>query len=216
LASLDFETTGVDPHTDRVLSYALLDEPGFEITGLVNPGVPIPPAAAEVHGITEAMLVDAPPSAEGLAVVVDWVQSLVDRGVGLVVFNAAYDLTMLRAEADRHRLAQPDWSRLIVVDPLVVDWGIERGGLGPRRLVDVAAYYGIAVDNAHDAACDARAARDVAFELAARHPHVGTLALPDLMDRQRGWFAERAADWNAYAQRVGRSVDDPDGWPLGA
>lgn len=214
LASLDFETTGVDPLIDRVLSYALLDEPGFEITGLVNPGVPIPEAAAQVHGITEAMLVDAPSSAEGLAVVVDWVQTLIDRRIGLVVFNAAYDLTMLRAEADRLGLAQPDWARLIVVDPLVVDWGIERGGLGPRRLVDVASYYGVPIDNAHDATCDARAARDVAVELAARHPHVGTLSLTDLMDQQRGWFAERAEDWNAYAARNGRAIDDPTGWPL--
>ena len=214
LASLDFETTGVDPHSDRVLSYALLDQPGFEITGFVNPGVPIPDEAARVHGITADMIVGAPSSADGLAVVVDWVQSLVHRGVGLVVFNAAYDLTMLRAEADRHGLTQPDWHRLVVVDPLVVDWGIERGGLGPRRLVDVALYYGIAIDNAHDATCDARAARHVAVELAARHPHVGTLSLDDLMARQRTWFAERAADWNAYAQRVGRSIDDPHGWPL--
>ena len=110
LASLDFETTGIDPFHDRVLSYALLDQHGFEITGLVNPGVPIPPESAEVHGITEAMLADAPPSAEGIAVVVDWVQSLVDRQVGLVVFNATYDLTMLRAEASRLGLTQPDWS----------------------------------------------------------------------------------------------------------
>jgi DNA polymerase-3 subunit epsilon len=214
LASLDFETTGIDPHHDRVLSYALLDEPGFEITGLVNPGVPIPEAAAQVHGITEAMLIDQPSSAEGLSVVVDWVQSLVERGVGLVVFNAAYDLTMLRAEALRHGLPEPDWNQLIVVDPLVVDWGIERGGLGPRKLVDVASYYGVPIDNAHDATCDARAARDVAVELAARHPQVGAMSLAELMERQRGWFAERAADWNAYAARVGRSIDDPAGWPL--
>ena len=101
-----------------------------------------------------------------------------------------------------------------MVDPLVVDWGIERGGLGPRKLVDVASYYGVPIDNAHDATCDARAARDVAVELAARHPHVGTLSLTDLMEQQRGWYAERAADWNAYAARVGRSIDDPGGWPL--
>ena len=126
LASLDFEATGVDPFHDRVVSYALLDPSGIEITGLVHPGVPIPAESAEVHGITEAMLADAPPSAEGLATVVDWVQSLVDRQVGLVVFNATYDLTMLRAEAVRHGLTQPEWSRLLVVDPFVVDWGVER------------------------------------------------------------------------------------------
>lgn len=214
LASLDFETTGVDPLTDRVLSYALLDEPGFEITGFVNPGVPIPPASAAVHGITDAMVADAPSSHEGLAVVIDWVQSLVERRVGLVVFNACYDLTMLQAEAVRHGLAQPDWSRLLVVDPYVVDWGIERGALGQRRLVDVAAYYGISIDNAHDATCDARAAREVAVELAARHAQVGTTPLEDLMASQKQWYAARAEDWNSYARRVGRDLDDPTGWPL--
>lgn len=214
LAALDFETTGVDPHVDRVLSYALLDRPGLELSGLINPGVPIPEAASQVHGITAEALVDAPSSADGLVVVVDWVQSLVDRGVGLVVFNAAYDLTMLRAEAARHGLRQPDWHRLLVVDPLVVDWSLERGGLGPRRLTDVAIYYGVDLGNAHDAVCDARAARDVAVELAARHPDVGRMSLNELMRRQRGWYAERAHDWNQYATRVGRDTDDPAGWPL--
>jgi DNA polymerase III epsilon subunit-like protein len=227
LASLDFETTGIDPLHDRVLSYALLDQHGYEITGLVNPGVPIPPASAEVHGITEAMLADAPPSAEGIAVVVDWVQSLVDRQVGLVVFNATYDLTMLRAEAGRLGLTQPDWSRLLVIDPFVVDWGIERGAAGPpvgvpgarrhmrqRRLIDVASYYGIPIENAHDATCDARAARDVAVELGARHVHIGATTLIELMVDQRTWHIERALEWNAYATRKGRPIDDLGGWPL--
>lgn len=214
LASLDLETTGTDPQSDRVVSYALLDEPGFEITGLVRPGVPVPEAAAAVHGITDAVLRDAPTAAEALPVVLDWLQTLVERRVGLVVYNACYDLTLLRAEALRHGLAQPDWARLLVVDPYVVDWGVERGGLGRRRLGDVAAYYGITLDGAHDATCDAVAARQVAVELAARHADVGTLDLEQLMVRQRTWFAERAEDWNAYARRVGRDLDDPAGWPL--
>ena len=214
LASLDFETTGVDPHHDRVLSFALLDQFSVETVGLVNPGVPIPPESAEVHGITEAMLAEAPSSAEGLRVVVDWVQSLVDRQVGLVVFNAAYDLTMLRAEATRLGLTQPDWSRLLVVDPFVVDWGIERGALGQRRLVDVASYYGIPIFNAHDATCDARAAREVAVELGARHVQIGATTLLELMVDQRTWHAERALEWNAHAVAKGRPPDDPGGWPL--
>lgn len=214
LASLDFETTGVDPLVDRVVSYALLDEPGFEITALVNPGVPIPAAAGAVHGITDAMVAGAPAAPEALGVVLDWVGTLVEREVPLVVFNAGYDLTMLRAEARRHRLDEPDWQRLLVVDPLVLDWGIEAGELGARRLGDVAAYYGVPLDGAHDAAVDARAARAVAIEQAARHLAVGSASLDALMGQQRRWYADRAEDWNAYARRAGRDLDDPSGWPL--
>jgi len=214
LASLDFETTGVDPLQDRVLSYALLGDDGHDVTGLINPGIPIPPLSAEVHGLTAETLADAPTPQIGLAVVIEWVQAVIDRGAGLVVFNAAYDLTMLRAEATRWGLPQPEWDRLLVVDPYVIDWGIERGGLGPRRLTDVAAYYEVSLDNAHDAAADAWAARNVAVEIGARHPAVGMISLADLMHSQRGWFADRAEDWNSYARKVGRSLDDPAGWPL--
>ncbi|WP_082555923.1 exonuclease domain-containing protein [Aeromicrobium sp. Root472D3] len=214
LASLDFETTGVDPLTDRVLSYALLGDRGDDVTGLVDAGVEIPPASAAVHGLTAEVLAGAPSSVEAIARIAAWVQDLVDRGVGLVVYNAAYDLTMLRAEAERWGVGQPDWQRLLVVDPYVVDWGIERGGLGPRRLTDVAAYYGVPLDHAHDATADARAAREIAHEIGRRHPAVASGTLADLMDRQRGWFADRADDWNDYARRVGRSLDDPQGWPL--
>jgi DNA polymerase III subunit epsilon len=213
LASLDFETTGVDPLRDRILSYALLTGHDGVRTGMIDPGVPIPPESAEVHGITASMLRGAPPSAEGLAVVVEWVQSLIDRQVGLVVFNASYDLTMLRAEADRHGIAQPDWARLKVVDPFVVDWGV---GRETRRLVDVATAYGVSVERAHDAVCDARAAHDVAVEIGARHPQIGMVTLAQLMANQRLWFADRTHLWNAAAEATGRRFENPAGWPLSA
>lgn len=214
LASLDFETTGVDPLTDRVLSYALLGDRGVDVCGLVDARVEIPPASVAVHGLTAEVLAGAPSSREAVSVVAAWVQDLVERRVGLVVYNAAYDLTMLRTEAERWGVAQPDWDRLLVVDPFVIDWGIQRGALGPRRLTDVAAYYGVPLDHAHDATADARAARDVADEIGMRHADVAAGTLDDLVERQREWFAERADDWNEYARRVDRALDDPAGWPL--
>jgi DNA polymerase-3 subunit epsilon len=78
----------------------------------------------------------------------------------------------------------------------------------------VAAYYGVTLHHAHDAASDARAARDIADEIGMRHPSVAAGTLDDLMQRQRIWFADRADDWNAYAHTVGRTLDDPAGWPL--
>ena len=214
LASLDFETTGVDPASDRVLSYALLGDRGDDVYGLIDAGVEIPAASAAVHGLTAQELAGAPAPVEAIARIAAWVADLVERRIGLVVFNAAYDLTMLRAEIDRWGLEQPDWARLLVVDPYVVDWGIQRGELGPRRLSDVAEYYGIVLDNAHDATADALAARDIAHEMGARHPEIAAGTLEQLMIRQRAWFAERAEDWNAYARRADRRLDDPCGWPL--
>ncbi len=215
LASLDFETTGVDPREDRVVSYGLLGDQGGELVGFINPGIPIPALASDVHGISDAMVHDAQPAADGIAIVVDWVQSVIDRGVGLVVFNAPYDLTMLRAEAERWGVHQPDWDRLLVVDPFVIDWGIERGRLGQRKLTNVCDYYGVAIDNAHDATCDARAARDVAYEMGMRHADIGTGTLAGLAQRQREWYALRVADWNAYATDSDRQPEDPHGWPMG-
>lgn len=214
LASLDFETTGVDPLEDRVVSYGLLGDQGSERLGFVNPGVPIPVLSTEVHGITDEQVGAAPAAAEAIEMIVDWVQDLIDRGVGLVVFNAAYDLTMLQAEARRSGVHQPDWDRLHVVDPYVIDWGIERGRLGPAKLTNVCDYYGVPIDNAHDATCDARAARDVAYEMGARHPHIGKGTLQHLAQLQREWFALRAESWNEYAETAERALSDPHGWPL--
>lgn len=214
IATFDLETTGVDPHRDRIVSYALLDEEADDLCGLVDPGIPIPEPAAAVHGITDDQVAGAPSSAEAVALLVDRIRQLIATGTPLVIFNAPYDLTMLAAEAARAGVPQPNWSALLVIDPYVIDWGIERGTLGQRRLVDVAEYYRVAIPSAHDASCDAIAARDVAREIAARHPHVGTLAVHDLMRRQRVWYAERAENWNAWAASAGRDLDDPEAWPL--
>lgn len=214
LATLDFETTGVDPATDRVLSYALVDDHGVDFVGMVNPGVAIPSASAAVHGITDRDVAAAPTSEIAIAQIIAVVDDLIERGVGLVIFNAAYDLSMLRAEAFRHGLAQPDWPRLLVVDPLVIDWGLHRGSLGPRKLTDVAAFYGVTIDTAHEARCDAVAARAIAIEQGSRHVEVARLALVELQTEQRGWFAGRVEDWNRYAAKKGWTLDDPQGWPL--
>jgi DNA polymerase III epsilon subunit-like protein len=214
LASLDFETTGVDPHADRVVSYALLGPHGEDVVGLVDPGVEVPAAASAVHGLTAEHLRGAPTSYEAVSAIAEWVQTLADAGVGLVVYNAAYDLTMLRAECERWGVLQPDWSRLLVVDPLVVDWSLHRGTLGSRTLGIACDYYGVRIADAHDARCDAVAAREVAVEIGARHREVGEVTLEALVHHQRGWFGERADDWNAYARRAGRRVEDRAGWPL--
>ena len=54
LIVIDLETTGTDPQNDRIVEFAVLRiEPDCKpavISGWLNPGVPIPPAATAVHG----------------------------------------------------------------------------------------------------------------------------------------------------------------------
>ncbi len=215
LAALDFETTGVDPKTDRIVSFAALSDVGGDLIGMVNPGVPIPESSADIHGITSSDLATSPMSAQALRPVLSWVQDLVLRRVGLVIYNAAFDLTLLRAEADRHDLDQPDWEDLLVVDPFVLDWGVDRDRRGPRRLGDVAAHYGVRLDKAHDASHDARAAREIAIALGKKFPREAGTSLNVLMAQQRYWIAARTMVWNRRAHELGRGLTLPgNNWPF--
>ncbi len=215
IASLDFETTGVDPRRDRILSFAALSDVGGDLMGMVNPGIPIPESSADIHGITASDLASSPVSAQALRPVLAWVDDLVERRIGLVVYNAAFDLTLLRAEADRHGLSQPDWDSLLVVDPFVIDWGVDRDRTGQRRLSDVAAHYGVRLDKAHDAAHDARAAREIAFILGREFPQAVGSSLAMLMAQQRYWIAARTMEWNRRAHELGRNLTMPGrNWPF--
>lgn len=66
LVILDLETTGTDISSDRIVQIACLKvSPDFEQIGdiknyLVNPGIPIPKGASDVHGITDEMVKDEP------------------------------------------------------------------------------------------------------------------------------------------------------------
>jgi DNA polymerase III subunit epsilon len=64
LAIFDLETTGINIGSDRILEIAIIRiMPGGNVQKkrkLLNPEMPIPPAATEVHGITNEMVKDAP------------------------------------------------------------------------------------------------------------------------------------------------------------
>jgi DNA polymerase III subunit epsilon len=62
LAVLDLETTGVDVRNDRIVEVAVLkflpDADPVRYRRLVNPGIPIPDAAAAIHGITDEVVAE--------------------------------------------------------------------------------------------------------------------------------------------------------------
>lgn len=92
----DTETTGLTPQ-DRIVQIAGIRihrgrETGERFESLVNPGRPIPAVAAGVHGITDAMVADAPDAARVLRNFARFV-----AGDVLLAHNAPFDMALLHA-----------------------------------------------------------------------------------------------------------------------
>ena len=67
---IDVETTGFSPTADRIVEIACAIVEGERVVGewatLVDPGMPIPPLATAIHGITDGMVTGAPRIGEAL------------------------------------------------------------------------------------------------------------------------------------------------------
>jgi DNA polymerase-3 subunit epsilon len=99
IVMLDFETTGLSPAMgDRITEVAALRIVGGEVVeryvSLVNCGVRIPSFITGLTGITQAMVDRAPPAAEVVPQLLDFIGS-----DALSAHNASFDDKFLRAEA---------------------------------------------------------------------------------------------------------------------
>jgi len=220
LGVFDLETTGIDVTTSRIVSanVSVLNSDGaiLERTDwLADPGVEIPEQASNVHGIsTERARAEGRPAADVVAEVVEAIRVILERGLAITVYNAPYDLTLLRHEAARYGV-EPLHDPTPVIDPLVIDKALDRYRKGKRTLEAAAAVYGVDLTDAHDAGADAIAAGRVAQAIAAREPEKLNISAVELHRRQVEWSAEQSASFADYMRRT----RDPDfvetsGWPV--
>jgi DNA polymerase-3 subunit epsilon len=219
LLGFDTETTGVNVDRDRIVQAALVNgaAPGGETasTWLIDPGVPIPPGATRVHGITdEHVRTGGRAPAEALAEVAAALRGAVEAGVPVVAFRAGFDCTLLSYELERHGIPQPDWTRMAIVDPSVLDKRVDKYRKGKRTLGVTAAHYGVPHSEAHSAAGDAVATVALARAIGAMYPEVGDVTAQDLHASQIQWHAEDAASLEAYFRRKGRDETIERRWPL--
>jgi DNA polymerase-3 subunit epsilon len=174
----DAESTGVDPHRDRIVTFCLIEGgPGHKPLAhnwLIATDVDISEGAAKVHGITtEHARTHGRPAATAIREIADHILSATGTGIPFIAYNAPFDLTMLWAETRRHcpDLSEPLARVAPVIDPFVLDKWVDRYRKGSRKLIDTARHYGINLteDDAHGAEADARAAGNVAWAIANRH-----------------------------------------------
>ena len=220
VAVFDTESTGVDVLQSRVVSSTIaLVGPSGEVRErydwLLDPGVEIPAAAAAVHGITtEVARASGVQASVGISQLVAQLSSMLERGFPLVAYNAPYDFSLLRAEAERYSVG---WIEPLepIIDPLVIDRHCDRYRKGKRTLEVVAQHYGVPLGQAHDAGEDAIAAGRVAQALALRYAHVLPADAMELHRVQQSWAATQAASFQEYMRRVKNSDFVADGsWPI--
>jgi len=166
---LDLETTGLSD-TDRVVEVCAIRREGDHervFDRLVNPGMPMPPEATAVNGITDAMLADAPPFAR---IAVELRAHL--SGADLVGYNLRrFDVPVLRREFGLIR-AFPPWDP----DGALLDLYEVFMRREPRDLPGALKFYGCAAipdGDRHRAAGDTRVLIDLLSAQRARYADIG-------------------------------------------
>lgn len=195
--ALDTETTGLNVLRDRIVSIGALRLSGGSrdntppLDYLVHPGIRIPARSSAIHGISDTDVAYAP----SFALVAPSLLGYWQRRV-LVGHNIAFDLAILRHEAERIRLPfHPPAAAL--------DIGLLYAGLKPRvatiTLEAIAADFGVTVDGRHTALGDAETAARIWSHLLPALSRLGVATLGaarSLMAKQRDLLHGQAgAGW---------------------
>lgn len=167
LVTLDTETTGTDVTLDRVIEVAMIrlnpNGTSEEYRSLVNPQTPIPAESTQIHGITDAMVADAPTFAQIAQDLLDFLARADLAGYNLLRF----DLPILRNEFQR---ASIRWNpkEVRIVDAQAIFHKME-----PRDLTAAYRFYcGKELHGAHGALADTRATLEVLLAQVNHYPEL--------------------------------------------
>ena len=127
---------------------------------LVRPSGPVPAEAAAIHGITDAMLAEAPTWSELHARFCDLVE-----GRQVVIYNHEFDVRVINQTARRYGLQAPQgFDQVLDRGPIHCamqayarfrgEWSEEKGRYRWQKLSTAAQQQGVTVTNAHRALGD--------------------------------------------------------------
>ena len=223
LLAFDLETTGVDKLSDLPVSFALVTFEAQQVRSarysLVNPGREIPSGAVAVHGIsTERAQAEGMGLEDAIEEIADALVDASHRNVPVVGFNLSYDLTMIDARCravDRRGLVERGWKGP-VLDPLVIDRGLDRYRKGPRTLGALCDRYEVINAAAHDAQGDAIASCELLLAMVNSLPELQTMDLSALYAQQAAWHKSWAGGFSDFLMSKGGKgfADEEFLWPL--
>lgn len=230
--AFDTETTGPDPNEARIVTAALIVRGGGRddkvMSWLINPGVPIPAEATEVHGIDDAKAAQGADPKEALDDIASNLAAGLRYGMPVVAFNLSFDWTILARELARYGLpSMPERLSGVgapaLVDPHVIDKQVDKyvKGSGMRKLKPTCERYGVELEDWHTAEADALAALLIAEAQFERYPHLNGMGPQQLFAAQRAWRAEQQAGLQRWfrTKATPEQGGDPNkvidaSWPL--
>lgn len=191
--AFDLETTGTDPLEDRIVEIAWMDLslPAYSAPSaqrqLIDPGVPIPEQAQEIHGISDADVADAPSFDRESR----YFQERVNDAEFLLTYNGrSFDTLMLDAELRRAGREGIDLEAVREIDLYRVWKELE-----PRTLSGAVQRFAPGLEHdAHDAGSDV----EVLFEV------MGGIG-DELLQRQDSGGLERLCELSVPDHEVDRS-----------
>jgi len=169
LAFVDLETTGINLGTDRIVEIAIVkilpDGNRSVKRKLINPEMPIPKEAADLHGITDEMVKDAPTFRQ----VAHELKQILD-GCDLAGYNSnKFDIPLLVEEFIRVEVDfEMKGRRLLDVQKIFHI-------MEPRTLSAAYKFYcEKSLDDAHSAEADASATAEILLAQLKKYPELGT------------------------------------------
>ncbi|WP_375483259.1 exonuclease domain-containing protein [uncultured Jatrophihabitans sp.] len=217
MTAFDLETTGVDVETARIVTASIVHIDGDDVRTrewLVNPGVDIPEEATAVHGVTtlHAKACGDEPATAAAQILTELDQAWTG-GKPVIIYNAAYDLTVLDRELRRHCGVAVSDVVGPVIDPFCIDKALDRYRRGSRTLTATCQHYGVRLEDAHTSSGDAIAAARLAWRLAQVYPaELADLSRVNAL--QKAWRADWAVGFQDYLRRQGKDEHVDPSWPM--
>ncbi len=209
LASIDLETTGINPGTDRIVEIAIVkvlpDGTRSVKRKLLNPEMPIPRTASDVHGITDELVKDAPT----FKLVANELKQVLD-GCDIAGYNSnRFDIPVLMEEFLRAKV-EFDMKGRRLVDVQKIFHQMEQRTLSAAYKF----YCNKNLDGAHSAEADATATYEILEAQLERYPVLGntidtilkTIGEDIIVDFARRFVMDNGVEVFNFGKFKGRSV----------